>query len=114
MRKGIQMSARHRPARQLLIGIDAAEWDLISRWSGEGKLPTLRRLMNRGTRVVFPSTSAQVTNVIWPSLCTGTNPGKLERYFYVQYDARTQGLRHVPDDAIQRTPFWEYLSDGGH
>jgi hypothetical protein len=41
------------------------------------------------------------------------NPAKLEKFFYVQYDARTMGLRHVLDDAIQRSPFWHHLSEAG-
>ena len=30
--------------RQLLIGLDAMEWKLVTKWASEGKLPTFRRL----------------------------------------------------------------------
>ena len=35
--------------KQLLVGLDSVEWDLVVRWSREGKLPTFRRLMQQGT-----------------------------------------------------------------
>src|SRR5262245_5993809 len=99
--------------RQLLIGLDAMEWDLVTQWAIEGKLPTLRRLIEQGASGELTTTSAQLPDTVWASLYTGTNPAKFEKFFYVQYDGQTMGLRHVPDDAIKRAPFWEYLSEAG-
>jgi hypothetical protein len=100
--------------RQLLIGLDAMEWNLVSRWAGDGRLPTFRRLLDGGTRAELSTTSAQLPDTVWAPLYTGLNPGQLEKYFYVQYDPTTMALRHVLDDAIRRTPFWELLSQAGH
>jgi predicted AlkP superfamily phosphohydrolase/phosphomutase len=102
-----------RHQRQFLIGLDAAEWELVRRWSGEGKLPTFRGLLETGTRAVLRSTAEQLPDTVWACLYTGVNPAKLAKYFYVQYDPATKGLRHVADDAIDRKSFWEHLSDAG-
>lgn len=99
--------------RQLLIGLDAMELDLVLRWVREGKLPTFGRLLAQGMLGELATTAAQLPDTVWASLYTGSNPGKLEKYFYVQYDAKTLGLRYVPDDAIHRTPFWDYLGRAG-
>ena len=99
--------------RQLVIGIDAMEWGLVRRWARGGKLPTFRRLMEQGTCAELASTSAQLPDTPWACTYTGMNPAKLEKYFYVQYDASTMGLRYVTDDAIRRPPFWELLSQAG-
>jgi predicted AlkP superfamily phosphohydrolase/phosphomutase len=99
--------------RQLLIGLDAAEWELVSRWAAAGKLPNFRRLIEQGTRGILSSTAEQLPDTVWASLYTGTNPGKHEKYFYIQYDPRSGGLRHLTDDAIHQTPFWELLSQAG-
>jgi predicted AlkP superfamily phosphohydrolase/phosphomutase len=111
----LAMLTDNRPAhaRQLLIGLDAAEWALIVRWAAEGKLPTFRRFMEEGTRAVLATTAAQLPDTVWASLYTGCNPAKLEKYFYVQYDPRTMGLRNLADDAIRSTPFWELLGRSG-
>ena len=99
--------------RQLLIGLDAAEWNLIVQWAGAGKLPTFHRLMVQGVRAELSTTAEQLPDTVWASLYTGSNPAKFEKFFYVQYDGSTGDLRHVPDDAIRRAPFWDYLSQAG-
>jgi len=99
--------------RQLLIGLDAMEWSLVKRWATQGKLPTIQRLLKEGTHGELKTTSAQLPDTVWASICTGTNPAKFEKYFYVQYDPCTGKLRNVPDDAIHGVPFWEYLSESG-
>ena len=68
--------------RQLLIGLDAMEWNLVERWAAEGKLPTFQRLLNEGLHGELKTTSAQLPDTVWASICTGTNPGKIEKYFY--------------------------------
>ena len=101
-------------ARQLLIGLDAMEWNLVARWAAEGKLPTFQRLIKEGFHGELETTAAQLPDTVWASIYTGTNPGKFEKYFYVQYDPTTGDLKNVPDDAIHGVPFWEYLSESGH
>lgn len=99
--------------RQLLIGLDAMEWNLVKEWAMAGHLPTFRRLLEEGAHAELSTTSAQLPDTIWASIYTGVNPAKFEKYFYIQYDRKTQGLRNVPDDAIRRKPFWDYLTDEG-
>jgi predicted AlkP superfamily phosphohydrolase/phosphomutase len=100
-------------ARQVLIGLDAAEWDLVTEWVQAGKLPTFQRLITCGMRGRLATVAAQLPDAVWPALCTGVNPARFEKYFYVQYDPQTMDLRHVSDKAIQRAPFWNYLSQAG-
>jgi predicted AlkP superfamily phosphohydrolase/phosphomutase len=76
-------------------------------------MPAFRRLIEEGSRAELSSTSEQLPDTVWACLYTGVNPAKLEKYFYVQYDPATQGLKHVWDDAITATPFWGYLSRAG-
>ena len=98
----------------LLIGMDAMEFTLVERLAMAGRMPAFRSLLERGTRGTLDSTSQQLPDTVWACLYSGVNPAKFEKYFYVQYDPATQGLRHVPDDAITATPFWDHLSQAGH
>lgn len=100
-------------SRQLVVGLDAMEWSLVEQWANQGKLPTFRRLIEQGARAELTTTAAQLPDTVWACIYTGSNPAKFEKFFYVQYDARTMGLRNVPDDAIHRKPFWEYISAAG-
>lgn len=99
--------------RQLVIGVDAMEWDLVRLWSAQGKLPVLRRLMDEGASAELSTTAAQLPDTVWPSLVTGLNPAKLEKYFYVQYDGTSMGLRHMPDETVTAAPVWSMLSAAG-
>jgi predicted AlkP superfamily phosphohydrolase/phosphomutase len=109
----MQTAPRSKASRQLLIGLDAMEWTLVEKWANEGKLPSFRRLIERGVRAELTTTAAQLPDTVWSCIYTGTNPAKFEKFFYVQYDAQTMGLRNVPDDAIRRKPFWDYISASG-
>jgi predicted AlkP superfamily phosphohydrolase/phosphomutase len=105
-----------RPAgrrRQLVVGLDAMEWSLIERWAEEGKLPTLAALIRDSVRADLRSTSEQLPDTVWAALYTGCNPGKLAKYFYVQYDPESGDLKHLADDVIEATPVWEHLSRAG-
>ncbi|HKG62264.1 MAG TPA: alkaline phosphatase family protein [Pyrinomonadaceae bacterium] len=109
----MQTKGAGKGSRQLVVGIDAMEWSLVEKWANEGKLPTFRRLIEQGARAELTTTAAQLPDTVWACIYTGTNPGKFEKFFYVQYDARKMGLRNVPDDEIRRTPFWDYMSAAG-
>jgi predicted AlkP superfamily phosphohydrolase/phosphomutase len=109
----MQVSGAGNVSRQLLVGLDAMEWSLVQRWANQGKLPTFRRLLEQGVHAELTTTAAQLPDTVWACIYTGTNPAKFEKFFYVQYDAATMGLRNVPDDEIRRKPFWDYLSEAG-
>ncbi len=59
----------------LVLGLDAALPDLIKRFSNEGVLPNLTKLMQRGVfsrvRTVFPP----LTAAAWSAIVTGAGPG---------------------------------------
>jgi len=107
------MSSETSKPRQLVFGLDAAEWNLVERWANEGKMPTFRSLMERGSHGVLETTAGQLPDTVWSCIYGGRNPGTFEKHFYVQYDAATRNLRHVKDDAFTKRPFWEILSDAG-
>jgi len=99
--------------RQLLIGLDAMEWTLVEKWAAAGVLPTFRRLMAEGLRARLVTPADSLPDTVWTTFAFGLNPGKIEKYFYVQYDPVRARLRYAADDELQGTPFWEYLSRAG-
>jgi predicted AlkP superfamily phosphohydrolase/phosphomutase len=99
--------------RHLVIGLDAMEWTLVERWAAAGILPTFRQLLETGLRARLASVADCLPDVAWTSVAGGVNPGKLEKYFYVQYDADTGRLRYAPDDELRGRPFWMWLADAG-
>lgn len=99
--------------RQLLIGLDAMDWNLVRRWAATNKMPTFRRLMQEGIQAELSTVADRLPDVVWNCLCSGLNPAYLARYFYVQHDPKTAGLRYMPDDSFAVNYFWDHLSDAG-
>jgi predicted AlkP superfamily phosphohydrolase/phosphomutase len=60
----------------LVIGVDAATWDLIEPWVKEDKLPMFQELMKNGVFGELESTVPPLTEPAWTSAFTGVNPGK--------------------------------------
>jgi predicted AlkP superfamily phosphohydrolase/phosphomutase len=107
-------SAMKRSAsRQLIIGVDAMEWDLVQRWSTAGKMPAMRRLIEEGTRAELSGVADRLPDAAWNCLCSGLGPAHLARYFYVQHDPDTGGMRYMPDESFGVRYFWDHLSDAG-
>lgn len=99
--------------RLLLIGVDAAEWQLVERFVADGRMPTVCRLLATGTRASLTTPSAQFPDTAWTAIHAGANPARTNKYFDLQYVAETQELVELDDDAIRNRPFWEYLSEAG-
>ena len=51
----------------LMVGIDAAEITLVSRWIEDGSLPNLRRVRDRGVFMPLKSTADWLGGSPWPS-----------------------------------------------
>lgn len=62
--------------RLLVIGIDGATWQLLSRWMADGSLPNLKRMAGAGARGTLQSTVIPNSFPGWTTCTTGVNPAK--------------------------------------
>jgi predicted AlkP superfamily phosphohydrolase/phosphomutase len=108
----LAMNSSTKP-RQLIIGLDAMEWHLVRAWAAAGKLPTFRRLLEEGTQAVLSTPADRLPDTVWTCLCSGLNPAHLARFFYVQHDPDTGGMRYLPDDSFRVNYVWNHLSEAG-
>jgi hypothetical protein len=58
----------------MVLGIDAASWDIALPLVERGELPNLRGLMRRGRWGVLRSTDVSFSPVVWTSIMTGKDP----------------------------------------
>ncbi len=89
------------------------EWTLVQSWALSGALPTFQRLLADGARFILDSTAAQLPDTVWSAVYSGLNPGHFQKYFYVQYDARSGDLKMLDDESIGVPPFWRHLAEAG-
>lgn len=100
------------PKRRILfIGLDGADLTYMRPWLDEGELPNIASIIEGGALMPLTSTLCNVTNVAWPVLFTGKNPGKtgitdIALRIDGEYDIVPASLRRV-----QTEPFWVYLGE---
>jgi len=97
----------------LVIGLDAATFDLIDPWVAEGRLPTLSRLMADGSRGELRSVPNLNSIPSWASFMTGTNPAKHGLFWFYERRPDSYAFRYLNGSDLQVPPFWDILSTVG-
>ena len=62
--------------RVFVIGLDGATFDLLDPWIEDGRLPNLKKLMEKSAYGRLESTIPPISPPAWTSFMTGVNPGK--------------------------------------
>jgi predicted AlkP superfamily phosphohydrolase/phosphomutase len=97
----------------LLIGLDAADRELVEQWSSEGHLPNLARLKSNGVWGNLETTADTVHVSAWPSIFSGVTPDKHGLYHaYVMREGEQAPVRPRPEECP--VPFvWKLLDEHG-
>ena len=106
------MADRAGGMETLLVGIDAACAPVLSDLAGmNAEIPTLRGLLEEGASGPLESQIPPWTASAWPSLFTGTNPGKHGVFSFLAfegYDWDVVNATHLREPAL-----WELLDSRG-
>jgi hypothetical protein len=92
-----------QPERQVvLIGLDAASWDIIDPLRAAGRMPTFDRLVRGGTRGELATFFPVVSPPLWTTIATGMKPEK-------------HGIRDFwgNSDQVQAKRIWEIADERG-
>jgi len=100
--------------RIVIVGLDAATFDLIGPWAAEGKLPNLNALMRNGAWGKLASILPPITPPAWTSFMTGKNPGKHGIFHFMEAQPGTYFLRYVNGGSRRAKTLWRMLSDAGY
>ncbi len=79
--------------RVAIIGIDGADWSVIDPMMAEGRLPTLKGLVDRGQEGVLRSITPTYSPVVWNTIFSGEPPEVHGLVDWYSSDARS---RRVP------------------
>ena len=105
------MSGRGSALRTLLVGIDAACRNVLDPLFESGATPTLASIFDEGASDRLESQIPPWTASAWPSIYTGTNPGKHGVFGFLSfegYDWRIVNATHVREPTL-----WELLDHHG-
>lgn len=100
-------------SKLLVIGLDAATFDVIGPAAAEGRLPNLARLMENGASGPLRSTPNMNSLSAWTTFMTGRNPGATGIYWFYEHEQGSYNLRFLNGADVHFPRFWEIASAAG-
>jgi predicted AlkP superfamily phosphohydrolase/phosphomutase len=101
------MADTHR--RLLLIGLDAADADLVEGWTDDGTLPNLAQIRQGGTWGRLSSAARYLTGSPWPTFYTGRPPSDHGIYHDFQWRQERMEFAAPAMDWLPVRPFWRAI-----
>lgn len=99
--------------RLVMIGWDAADRHTVETWIGEGTLPNLSALRDRGRWGRVTGLPGLGDDGMWGSFATGTEPGKHGRFHHRQIVPGTYRLDNFFRERMTGEAFWSRVSSAG-
>jgi len=97
----------------LIVGLDAATWDLIGPWTQRGLLPNLAKVTQAGASGKLESVLPPITPPAWTAFTTGKNPGKHGIFHFVEPTPGSYAMRYVNASSRRTKTIFRLLSDAG-
>ncbi|HUI25038.1 MAG TPA: alkaline phosphatase family protein [Candidatus Kryptonia bacterium] len=103
----------HGSPKVLVVGLDAADKNLLLQWADSGLLPTIARLRGESAWGVTLGPLGIHGTAVWESFATGVSPARHARHSERQIRTGTyETYRFMPTD-LQCEAFWNPLSRAG-
>ncbi|WP_322493775.1 alkaline phosphatase family protein [Chloroflexus sp.] len=99
--------------RILIVGLDAADLDLVEPWVTAGYLPHIRDVLARGSFAPLRSTIPVMSPPAWMSLISGLNPGKHGIFDFVRLAPGSYHLMSTRRDQTTFKTMFDYASEHG-
>jgi predicted AlkP superfamily phosphohydrolase/phosphomutase len=99
--------------QSIVLGLDGANWNLLSPWLDSGDLPNIQSIRKSGTSADLESCLPPVTCPNWRCYSTGKNPGKLGVYWWEKIDIENRTLSTPTSRSFKSANYWDYLADDG-
>ena len=99
--------------KTLIIGIDAATFDLILPWVHQGKLPVFGRLLQQSSYGCLGTVPNLSSGSAWPSFMTGKKPANHGIIHFYEHQKGSYDIRYLNGSDIDGKSFWQLLSESG-
>ncbi len=101
---------RGKPARRVLvIGWDGATYAMIDPLLAEGRLPNVRKLLERGSSARLESTKVPISSAAWVGAVTGKGPGENGVYSFFEPVEGSYDVQLISSRSNQAAPLWRIL-----
>jgi predicted AlkP superfamily phosphohydrolase/phosphomutase/tetratricopeptide (TPR) repeat protein len=97
----------------LVIGWDAADWNVINPLISQGKMPALKKLMEGGSFGRIQTLDPPLSPMLWTSIATGFRADKHGIGGFVEPTPAGDGLRPVTTTSRKVKAIWNILNQEG-
>lgn len=97
----------------LLIGWDAADWDIIWPLIAQGKMPALQSLIQRGIHGNISTMNPPYSPMLWTSVATGKTPDKHGILGFIEVTQDGQSVRPVTTLSRKSRALWNIFHNQG-
>jgi tetratricopeptide (TPR) repeat protein len=101
------------PRRVLLVGWDAADWQMIRPLLGQGLMPTLERLLARGASGNLATTRPILSPILWNTIATGKRAEAHGVLGFTEPDPDGPGIRTTASTSRRCKALWNILTQSG-
>ncbi|MEO0588772.1 MAG: alkaline phosphatase family protein, partial [Planctomycetota bacterium] len=102
-----------RPRRVLLIGWDAADWQLINPLIAQGHMPTLARMIEQGVSGNLASMQPMLSPLLWNTIATGKRPDQHGVHGFTEPDPNAAAVRPVSSTSRNCKALWNIATQSG-
>jgi len=102
-----------RKNKLLLIGWDAADWDIIAPLISKGQMPALKKIIDNGVYGNMGTMNPPYSPMLWTSVVTGKTPDKHGVLGFVEIMPNMDGVRQVTTNSRKSRAIWNILHNRG-
>lgn len=99
--------------KTLLIGWDAADWEVINPLMEAGKMPALQHLVENGVSGNLSTLEPVFSPMLWSSIATGKYADKHGVLGFIEQDFNLGGVRPVGGASRKTSAIWDILGHEG-
>ncbi len=97
----------------LLIGWDAADWNVINPLLDSGQMPNLAAFVDQGVIGNLATLQPVLSPILWTSIATGKRPYKHGICGFVEPDPQNGGIRPITNLSRNTKAIWNILQQNG-
>tara|TARA_B100000795_G_scaffold64932_1_gene44003 strand:- start:24741 stop:27269 length:2529 start_codon:yes stop_codon:yes gene_type:complete len=102
-----------KKSKVLLIGWDAADWDIIWPLIAQGKMPALKSLIERGVYGNMSTMNPPYSPMLWTSVATGKTPDKHGVLGFIEVTPDAKSVRPVTTTSRKTRALWNIFHNKG-
>ncbi|MEO8430152.1 MAG: alkaline phosphatase family protein [Acidobacteriota bacterium] len=97
----------------IVVGLDGADWSILDRLAGAGRMPNLARLVREGRTANLRSFVPVLSPVVWTSIATGVTPDIHGVLDFQELDPKTGAAVPISGRSRRVPAVWNTVSSAG-